>query len=495
MRLFGDFFMPVKSVAKSAVPRDSLDLDLATFAVDYARKIGASYADARLESTAVNGFVLKNGVPQVSGFDIVQGIGVRIVMNRTLGFASTNDISREKIREIVEKAAKLTAAASRIGEKVRLSDEGAEVASYEVKQKVKLADLTPKDKLKVLFDAEKAIKATKVNASGRFFSMSDFYTEKYFVNSEGSRVLSRIPRTEIWYYLTVEASGRTAQRYWHYGGAGGFETVYNWKFPELMADEARAILVNLKKGVSPPKGKVDFVVGPQITAIMVHESVGHPHEADRVLGREAAQAGESFISAKMLGTRIGSPAVNIVDDPTIPGSFGYYLYDDEGVKARERWLIKKGIITELLHNRETATVFGGASNGSSRAVSYDREPMVRMANTVFKPGNYKKEEELIESVKTGVFIKNFMEWNIDDKRLNAKYVGSEAYVIRNGRLAEPVWRPTIEISTPKLWSSVDAAAKNMEYHSGTCGKAEPMQAIPVWFGGPSMRIRNVRLSF
>ncbi|MBI2143325.1 TldD/PmbA family protein [Candidatus Woesearchaeota archaeon] len=486
--------MRAKSVATPVKSKESLDLDLALFAIEYARKIGASYADARLEATAVNGFVLKNGVPQVAGFDRVQGIGVRVIIDSTLGFASTNNISRENIKRVVEKAAKLTTAASRIGEKVKLSDAEAEVAGYEVKQKVKLADLSPKEKLKVLFDAEKAIKATKVNVSGRFFSMSDFYTEKYFVNSEGSRVLSKIPRTDFWYFVTVEEAGRTAQRYWQYGAAGGFEKITGCNFPELLASEVKATRNNIKKAVAAPKGRIDLVVAPQITGIMVHESVGHPYEADRVLGREAAQAGESFISAKMLGTRIGSPAVNIVDDPTIRGSFGYYLYDDEGVKARERWLIRKGIITELLHNRETAAALGTKSNGSSRAVGYDREPIVRMANSIVKPGNH-SEEELIESVKNGVFLKNFMEWNIDDKRLNAKYTGAEAYMIRNGKLAEPVWRPTIEISTPKLWSSVDAAAKNMEYHAGTCGKAEPMQAIPVWFGGPSMRIRNVQLSF
>lgn len=473
---------------------EPLDLDLALFAIDYARKIGASYADARLESTAVNGFVLKNGVPQVAGFDRVQGIGVRIVMNSTLGFASTNNISRESIKSIVEKAAKLTAAASKIGEKIKMSEAKPEVASYEVKQKVELAGLSPKDKLKVLFDAEKAIKATKVNVTGRFFSMSDFYTEKYFANTEGSRVLSKIPRTDFWYFVTVEEAGRTAQRYWQYGAAGGFETITNYNFPELLAAEVKATRNNIKKAVAAPKDEIDLVVAPQITGIMVHESVGHPYEADRVLGREAAQAGESFISANMLGTRIGSTAVNIVDDPTIRGSFGYYLYDDEGIRARERWLIRKGIITELLHNRETAAILGTESNGASRATGYDREPIVRMANSIVKPGNY-TEEELVESVKNGVFLKNFMEWNIDDKRLNAKYTGAEAYMIRNGRLGEPVWKPTIEISTPKLWSSVDAVAKNMEYHAGTCGKAEPMQAIPVWFGGPSMRIRNVRLSF
>ncbi len=486
--------MVANSANATAKSNAALDLDLAHFAIDYARKIGASYADARLERSAVNGFVLKNGVPQASGFDLISGIGVRVVVKGTLGFASTNNLEKGSIKAIVERAAKVTAAASGIGEKVKFSREKAEVASYEVGQKVNLADLGPKEKLNVLFDAEKAIKATTANVTGRFFSMSDFYTERYFVNSEGSRILSKIPRTDFWYFLTVEEGGRTAQRYWQYGAAGGFEKMYDYDFPTLLADEAKATRANLKKAVASPKEKTDMVVAPQITGIMVHESVGHPYEADRVLGREAAQAGESFISLDMLNTRIGSDAVNIVDDPAIPGSFGYYLYDDEGVKARERQLIKNGIITELLQNRETAAIIGGSSNGAARATGYDREPIVRMANSIVKPGDF-KEEELVESVKNGVFIKNFMEWNIDDKRLNAKYTGAEAYMIRNGRIAEPVWRPTIEISTPKLWSSVDAVAKNMEYHAGTCGKAEPMQAIPVWFGGPSMRIKGIRLSF
>ena len=90
-------------------------------------------------------------------------------------------------------------------------------------------------------------------------------------------------------------------------------------------------------------------------------------------------------------------------------------------------------------------------------------------------------------------MKNFNEWNIDDKRLNAKYTGGEAYLIENGKMVSPVYAPIIEISTPKLWSSIDATGNHTEHHYGTCGKAEPMQGIPVWFGGPSMRIRNIQL--
>jgi len=89
-------------------------------------------------------------------------------------------------------------------------------------------------------------------------------------------------------------------------------------------------------------------------------------KADRILGREGAQAGESYITLDKIGTRIGSEHVTIVEDPTLPNSYGFYLYDDEGVQARRRYLIKEGIINELLTNRETAAILGTKSNGAAR---------------------------------------------------------------------------------------------------------------------------------
>jgi TldD protein len=237
---------------------------------------------------------------------------------------------------------------------------------------------------------------------------------------------------------------------------------------------------------------MDVIACPQVVGIMVHESAGHPYEADRIFGREAAQAGESFIEKDMIGHQIGNEAVNVVDDPTLPNSYGHYLYDNEGVEARRKFLIKNGKINELLHNRETAMFMGLKSNGSSRAVEYNRESIVRMSNTFMLPGEH-TEEELIEDVKDGIYMKNFMEWNIDDKRLNQKYVGAESYLIKNGEIKGPVISPSIEISTPELYKAIDAVAKKPEYHSGSCGKGEPMQAIPVWFGGPSIRLRNISI--
>jgi len=132
------------------------------------------------------------------------------------------------------------------------------------------------------------------------------------------------------------------------------------------------------------------------------------------------------------------------------------------------------------------------SNGSARASSFDVEPIIRMGNTYVKPGDH-SEEELIEGVKKGIYLKNFTEWNIDDVRFNQKYTGLEAYYIENGKIKYPVKKPAIEITTTSLWQSVDAVGKKLELHPGTCGKGEPMQGMPVFLGGPLMRLKGIRL--
>jgi TldD protein len=216
-------------------------------------------------------------------------------------------------------------------------------------------------------------------------------------------------------------------------------------------------------------------------------------EADRILGREMSQAGRSFIykgGPYWIGTRIGSDVVTVVDDPTVDHSYGYYEFDDEGVKARRRFLYKNGLINEFLHNRESAAKLDTRSNGSSRSVNYDREAIVRMANTFVLPGDM-TEEELLEDVKHGIYMKSFTEWNIDDKRFNQRYVGREAYLVENGELKEPVARPVIETTTVKFWSAVDAVSKKVEFEAATCGKGDPAQGVPVYTGGPCIRLREV----
>jgi TldD protein len=148
------------------------------------------------------------------------------------------------------------------------------------------------------------------------------------------------------------------------------------------------------------------------------------------------------------------------------------------------------VINEFLQNRETAAKLGTRSNGASRSNNYDREAIVRMANTYLQPGDM-TEEEILEDIRYGVYMHSFTEWNIDDVRFNQRYVGREAYLIEDGEIAAPVKRPIIETTTLNFWSAVDAVSKKVHFDSATCGKGDPMQGVPVFTGGPMMRLRGV----
>jgi TldD protein len=186
--------------------------------------------------------------------------------------------------------------------------------------------------------------------------------------------------------------------------------------------------------------------------------------------------------------------VTVSDDPSIPNTGGYYDWDDEGVKSRRRYLIKDGIANEPLLNREFGVRFGTESNGSARASSFEREPITRMANTFFEPGDH-TFEELVEDIKLGVYMRTFQEWNIDDRRYQSKYTGSEAYLIKNGEVTETmVRRPVMETTSVGLLTAIDAVSKVMSLEfPATCGKGDPMQGVPVYAGGGQIRFRNIRL--
>lgn len=466
--------------------------DISDFAVNYAVKKGADYAEARAEHCEGTAFSMKNGILHAAGFERQDGIGVRLIVNGAMQFLSTNELSKSVLREMINKAVRAGRSSCKVASKISMSDAPVEKVSYQVKQRVRSSDVDSRGKIDELFEIESKLKESKFSIPARFLSLSDEVVQKYFVNSEGSRIRSIIPYLGFFSLITVNDGAQTAQRTIQLDETGGWEVVKGWDLPSRLAGEANVLFNNLKHGKPAPKGKLDVVAAPEVVGIAMHESVGHPYEADRIMGREAAQAGESFMTPDMIGTRIAKEFVNVVDEPTVPGSAGYFLFDDEGVRARRKYLIKEGVINELLHNRETAYSFGIKSNGSARAMDYECEPIVRMSNTFLLPGEL-SEEEIVEDVKFGVYIKSFMEWNIDDKRMNERYVGSEAYLIEKGEITHPMKRPVLETTTLGFFSAIDAVADKVGYYAGTCGKGEPSQGVPVWMGGPTARLKGIRL--
>jgi TldD protein len=443
-----------------------------------------------MQSQVANQFILKNGVLDVAATVKDEGINVRVVTKAGIGFASTNRLEKKEVRAIVAKALSLSRKSKR-KTPIVFSAENSATVKWSVPQKISL-EMGADQKIASLFEIERAIADTGAKVPGRFLSSLDKQTRKYVATSEGARIESDLPITSFFYYLTVLEGGETAQANRHFGFAGGWEGFSELDVLGDTAGEISTLQNVIREGKKMPPEKLDLVCGPEVVGIAAHESCGHPTEADRILGREASQAGKSFIGKQMLGDRIGSDLVTIIDDPTVKKTFGYYEYDDEGVAARPRYLYKEGRIHEFLHNRESAAKMGLSSNGSSRSTNYDREAIVRMANTFLAPGDW-GEEEILREVKRGIYMKSFNEWNIDDKRYNQKYIGREAYLIENGELKGMVKNPALEITTPGFWGAVAAVGKKVERFAGMCGKGDPVQGMDVTMGGPMALLKNVSL--
>ncbi len=454
---------------------------------------GASYAEARLHSVRGLDIVVMNGMVVSVGRASVEGVALRAVVGGGLGFASSPlSAGREGAEEAAGRAIASARAASLSPDSISMAPARLGRARVEAAERIPIDSVGVEDKITRLVEAYKSLEAPEgLKLQNVVIHYSEAVERKIIVTSDGALIETYTPRVAVFYNITAKGGGRTANRWFQLGGTGGLELLDEFKFEETMRDDVESLAVNLLKASTPPKGVMDVVLSPELSGIIAHEAAGHPSEADRVLGREAAQAGMSFRSWMKEG-EIGSEYATVIDDPTIPGSYGFYLYDEEGVPARARKLYDKGRLAELLHNRETAAVYGVESNAAARARDYKSEPIVRMANTYIAPGDY-SFDELVEDVEEGVYIKKYMEWNIDDVRWGQRYVGLEAYMIRNGRLAEPVRDVAIELTTKTLFSSIDAAAKDLKFYAGTCGKGEPDQGIPVWMGGPHIRLRRVKV--
>jgi TldD protein len=467
-----------------------MNQDIADYALTQATSLPIVYADVRVEHQVKNNIVVKNGLLDAVLPITDEGLGIRILTEEGMGFSSTSMLDRKNVHNMVNEAYKQARACKR-KTPITLSPEDPVQTTWTVTEKIPLSDVGVEEKIEHLFEWEKTV-SSQGNVPARIILLVDKQTSKLFLNSEGSRIEGYLPIVSCFFFLIVKENGQVEQTGRRFGYAGGWEGFENFNIHDDAQKEVEMLKKLIHEGKQSPQGTMDLMVGPDVVGIVCHESCGHPTEADRILGREASQAGASFMQENMLGTRIGSEQITVAEDPTMDHSYGYYAYDDEGVKTRRRLLYKNGLINEFLHNRETAAEMGVQSNAAARSTSYRREPIVRMANTFLLPGEY-TFEEIVEDIDRGIYMKSYTEWNIDDKRFNQKYVGREAYFIERGEIKHMVRKPILEITTPGFWKAVDACGKDLQFIAGNCGKGDPMQEMDVLYGGPTTRLRNVPL--
>ncbi|HKZ40350.1 MAG TPA: TldD/PmbA family protein [Candidatus Hodarchaeales archaeon] len=478
-----------------------IDTDVLEKVIDHAQKLGATYVEARAIEGKGRSLFAQQGALVSATEGQSSGIGIRVMKGGGMAFVSSDSLEKRSVLTLVERAAK-SAVNSKRKTSLDLGKKSSSVDKWKVEVKEKFSNIDDDTFLSLVQQHTDAIKGIPKPALIANFLCQFSVTElkKYLYTSEGTRLEADISAVGGFAFCAAKATGGMEQRYHTIYGTGGWEWFKEKNLFELLKEDTIQVTEIAEKAesvnISEP---ITMVVGSEVAGIISHENVGHPSEGDRIMGREAAQAGESYWKhyLKTIGKEIvGSEHVSVSEDPTIVGSPGFYKYDDEGIPARKRRLIVKGRLNEPLLNREYGKRFGLESNGAARADGYAREPIIRMASTFIEPGSFTMDE-MVTEINKGIYMKSFTEWNIDDVRFQSKYVGLECYLIENGEITtKRVKRPTLETTSLGLFKSIDACGKpeTIElHHAGTCGKGDPMQLAPVMMSGPTLRIREVRL--
>ncbi|BFM39094.1 TldD/PmbA family protein [Synechocystis sp. LKSZ1] len=231
------------------------------------------------------------------------------------------------------------------------------------------------------------------------------------------------------------------------------------------------------------KGKsYTVVIDPILTGLFVHEAFGHLSEADMLYENP------DLLEVMSLGKRFGPPELQILDGAAPPGHRGSYAYDDEGVPATTTPLIQDGILVGRLHSRETAGKLGEKPTGNARCLNYHYPPIVRMTNTWIERGTT-PVPDLFQGIPEGVYARNWLGGMTNGEMFT--FTAGEAWMIRNGQLAEPVKDVTLSGNVFKTLANIEALGDDFYWdESGGCGKGG-QSGLPVGCGGPSLRIRDV----
>lgn len=276
---------------------------------------------------------------------------------------------------------------------------------------------------------------------------------------------------------------------------GGLEVLDGVGYDEAPARLVEEVLA-LLSAPECPTGTMDLVLAPDQMVLQIHESIGHPIELDRILGDERNYAGTSFVTPEMFGTyQYGSELLNVTFDPTHADEFASYAFDDDGVAATRVPLIERGVLLRPLGGVISQARAGLPGVANSRATSWNRPPIDRMANINVEPGD-QPLEALIGGVERGVFMTSNCSWSIDDSRNKFQFGCELGRLIVDGELGPIVRNPNYRGVSASFWRSLSAVGDRSTagiMGSPFCGKGEPNQIIRVGHASPTCVFSNVEI--
>ena len=319
-------------------------------------------------------------------------------------------------------------------------------------------------------------------------------TQLYLTNTGGD-VHQRFSYAIPYARVTANEGPETQSRSFAHTQQGGLELLRASGFAgcgRRLADEALQLLA----APNCPSGRMDLLLMPDQMMLQIHESIGHPLELDRILGDERNYAGTSFVTKEMFGQyRYGSPLLNVTFDPTLPEEVASYGFDDDGEPAEKVWLIREGMLERPLGGRISQMRAAMPGTANSRASSWNRPAIDRMANLNVEPGA-STLPDMIASIERGVLMRSNVSWSIDDSRNKFQFGCEWGELIENGALKGVVKNPNYRGVSADFWRSLKRVgdASTFEVH-GTlyCGKGEPNQVIHVGHASPACVFADVEV--
>jgi len=457
------------------------DLDRA----DAERRVAAATAGAEdgelfLEHRESEAISLEDGRIRSASFDVTRGFGLRSVLGEAAGYAHAAEISDAALARAAE-----TVRAVAAGHSGAL-DVGPRAASAQL-----YSDLNP---LTAMPFAEKTALLSAIDAHARardsrvvqvMASITGEWQAVQILRPDGQRVADLRPLVRFNVAVVVEAHGRRETGSFGTGGRFAYDRVLNEAVWKAAVEEAlRQALVNLDS-IPAPAGEMEVVLGPGWPGILLHEAIGHGLEGDFNRKKTSAFSG-------LMGSRIASPGVTVVDDGTMPDRRGSLSVDDEGTPSGRTVLIEDGILVGFLQDRQNARLMGVAPTGNGRRQSHAHIPMPRMTNTVML-GGAMDPGEIIASVKRGIYAQNFGGGQVDITSGKFVFSASEAYIIENGRLGAAVKGATLIGNGPDALTKIAMVGNDMGLDPGigTCGKNG--QGVPVGVGQPTLKMTGLTI--
>lgn len=432
---------------------------------------GGDFAEVFLERRQISNIGLEAGrVERVhSGLD--QGAGIRLLTGDSSIYVYTNDISLPGLMKAAADAGTALKQDSGEPQVLTLVREGTEkrsaaVSPISIDQAVELVHAA---------DNEARSAGDKIRQVLVRYRSSDQKVQ--VANSLGKMVTDYRNRT-IMIVHVVAAEGTVVQTGYESLGSCNDNSMFTRNEAlEMAAVSARRALMLL--GAKPaPAGRMPVVLAGEAGGTMIHEACGHGLEAD-IVGKEMS------VYAGKLGQRVASELVTVIDDPTLPGKYGSYTYDDEGTPAQETVLIRNGILESYMYDLEWARRQGVRSTGNGRRQSFQFHPIPRMSNTYLASGET-PPAEIIAQTDHGLLVKRMGGGQVNPTTGDFVFDVAEGYLIEKGRVSYPVRGATLSGNGPRVLLAVDLVGTDLGFGIGTCGKDG--QGVPVSDAQPTIRI-------